>query len=455
MDRQVWVITHSDLDGMCAGAIVKSVYPNATPMITNYGKFRSLYRIKPGDLVFITDFTLDLPEYQRLLSKGIEVVWIDHHEANYELLYEQDATTRDIPGIRRNDYCGAALTWMYFHPNMPAEMMPTIVKLTNDYDLWKFVDPRTKDMSYGLGLWDVRPGIRSGDLFWKDVLSNDPTKLNLVLKYGEHIRKYVEFRDETYCKDLAYYTTLQTPEGPKKLVAMAIRAGNSSVFDRTNKDGLDAVFTGQYVANIQRYRCSMYSPDNIKPILEIVKMFGGGGHPNAAGFQTDVYPIPTPEQKTPTAIDEAIAPYQKLLEMRRNSIILRQWCDRNSSISMKAEAFHVKDFAGFPTIAINHQFLPDVLAVSTTASDCINAETSLVAKIYLGFCMTNSGWFRCCAYPTDGSTSLDSIKDKIRRCCPDCSDTLTELEGGIWWYQRDCPVRPPISAPANQQQARM
>lgn len=451
MERQVHIFSHSDWDGILSAAIVKERYPYAQVTLTNYGKSRNLYRVKPGDIVFVTDFTLTFDEFQRLKQKGAEIHWIDHHKANYDLLYAQGW---QCPGIRRDDYCGAALTWMYLHPNVPIEAMPDIVKLCNDYDLWLFKDPRTKDFAQGMGLWDTRPGVKTGDDFWAAMLSKDDTKLKLVLKFGAHIRNYVEMMQDTYCADCAYYTAIATPMGQKNILALTIRAGNSSVFDRMDKSKVDAVFTGQYVANIGHYRCSMYSPDNIKPILPIVQMFGGGGHPNAAGFQSDKYPLPLPELKDPVPLEEALEPYKNLYNTRQRSCILQQWWDRSCSITLRAEGFHT-EFLNFPVLAVNHQFLPDVVHVASTAINIINQETSVPAKYFLGWVVVNTGWTRCCVYPTDTSVSTDEILDALKQVNPEAAKTAITDFGGLWWYQKGIPVRPPIFAPSPTQQARM
>ena len=440
MDRTVWCLCHTDLDGACSGAIVKQAYPNAWVHMTNYGRSRPIYKVKPGDLVFVTDFTLTLDEFLRLKQKGADIVWIDHHAANVK---EIVANGFDCPGIRRDDYCGAALTWMYLHQNLPPEAMPEPIKLVNDYDLWKFEDPRTKAFSYGCGLWDIRPGNPAGDGFWSKLLSNDDTLFKLIIKYGSHIQEYVELMQDTYCNDLAYYTTIPTPMGPKNILALTVRAGNSSVFDRMDKEKVDALFTGQYVANIGKYRCSMYSPDNVKEILPIVQMFGGGGHPKAAGWQPNNFPIPPPQLKPYKDLKTVLAGYEKLNSIKQASVILKQWVNRASSITLRAQYFH-SEFGNFPALCVNHQYLPDLLAVSTTASDCINPKTSVPAKVYLGWVMTNTGWYRCCVFPTDTTTSLDEIKAEIMRLNPEAERTLYSDGKGWWWYQRDIPVRPPI-----------
>jgi hypothetical protein len=261
---------------------------------------------------------------------------------------------------------------------------------------------------------------------------------------------------DTYCADCAYYTTIPSPQGPKNILAMTVRAGNSSVFDRMDKSKLDATFTAQYVANIGLYRCSMYSPDNVKNIIPLVKMLDrdGGGHPGAAGFSGINYPLPLPTLKAPKPIDEVIAMYDKLVTMRKESVVLKQWFDRSASITVRASFFHA-EVAGMESVCVNYQFLPDLLPVISTNTQAINQSKSIPIRAYFSWVMTNTGWIRCCMYPADSSITVDQIAEAVKKEYPDAESTLTKIYGGVWWYTRDLPIRPPIDPNRLQSQARM
>lgn len=439
--QPVWCFCHSDLDGVCSGAVVRQKYPNASVLLCNYGKPIPIYKCKPGDLVYVTDFSFPYNDFMRLKQKGCEIIWIDHHEANYQQLANAGWSCE---GIRRNDYCGAALTWMYLHPAMDPEQMPQAIKFVNDYDLWqyKFGD-KTKDFSIGIGLWDMRPGNRIGDALWKDLLSSDSSpRMELILKYGNHIRQYIELWQDTLCKDLAYKTTIQTKEGAKKILALTVRAGNSSVFDNMDKSDVDAVFQAQFIGNIGKFRCSMYSPDNVKEILPIVQEFGGGGHPKAAGFQFNSWPLPVPELKDPPNLKEAMKGYIELERIRNSSVILKQWISKACNITMRVTGFHAA-FGGTPCLAFNHYCLFDMLPVANLATDCIDPDTQAAAKMYIGFVQTNCGWYRCSAYPTDTSTTIAEILETVKKSNPDADRTAEIIHDGVWWYTRDVPVKLP------------
>lgn len=442
-------IAHSDLDGLCAAAVVKQQIPDARIIITNYKKTIRVDKIKPGDIVYVTDFSLSKEVFEIIKNKPCRIIWIDHHESAIKQL---TAEGWSCEGIRRTDYSGTALTWMYFNPDKTFDQAPDFIKLVNWYDLWQHdKDPRVRPFSYGVGLWDTRPGYMSGDKFWNKMFSNEfgDKLLSNIVKFGTTIQKYIESYHAALCKDLAYRTMLDTKNGPKKVVAMAIRPGNSSVFEGFSTSDDDAVFTGQYFpGEIKQYKCSMYSPDNKKEILDIACMFGGGGHPTAAGFTLPRYPLNYPPLSTPAPLEESVQMYEKLNMMRKESPILLKYAGRSNSITSRVIGWHTK-FEGFRAIAFNHHYIPEMLPVLPTSVECIDEESGDVAELYVGFAMTNSGYFRCCAYPTSTSTKVEDVlttlQNKHMRDLNGEVYNFKLINGGVWWYQPEEPIHIPIN----------
>lgn len=446
---QVHCVTHADLDGLTAGAVVKQYYPDAYVIITNYGKQLHLNKFKPGDTVFVTDFSLSKEVFDILADKKIRIIWIDHHKSAIDDLQAQGW---NCEGIRRTDYSGAALTWMYFNPDKTFEQAPDFIKLVNWYDLWQHdKDPRVRAFSYGSGLWDIRPGYVQGGKFWNAMFSSSygDHMLGLVLKYGSDIQKYVETYQDALCKDLAYRVPLSTQNGMRTLLAMAIRPGNSSTFERQDVTGVDALFTCQYVAgDVQKYRCGVYSPDNVKEILDVALGFGGGGHPTAAGFTFPRFPIAYPQRTKPMPLHDAVKMYDDIYRMRLASPIITKYSDRSNSISAKIYGWH-SELEGFKVMVFNHHYIPEMLPIIPMSTECINPEDGTVADLYIGYVMTNSGLFRCCAYPS--STSVDMthvlavLQNKHMKDIDEDCYKYTLINGGIWWYQPNEPVAIPIN----------
>ena len=123
MEEQVLIITHSkDNDGHFSGAIsqyfeekirgtktenvsyLRWSYGDKNPDITELSKFNRIY---------VLDLTLDfsIMDFLAREYKG-SVIWIDHHQANYEKL--PDYIHNLIPGIRNSDFAACINTWYWW-----------------------------------------------------------------------------------------------------------------------------------------------------------------------------------------------------------------------------------------------------------------------------------------------------------------------------------------------------
>lgn len=445
----VWCISHCDLDGHGAAAIVKQQYPEASVIITNYNKPIRLERIRPGDIVYVTDFSLSIDTFRMLENKKCRIIWIDHH---ISAIQELTAQGWNCEGIRNTEYSGTALTWMYFNPNKTFDQAPYFVKLINWYDLWQHdKDPNIRPFQYGVGLWDTRPGYFVGDRFWNDLYSNvnGDKLLQNIIRHGKLIQEYSVRYQKLLCKDLAYRTTLTNSTiGNRTIMAMATRAGNSSVFENMDLTGIDATFVGQFMAGqSNQFRCSMYSPDNVKPILDIVQQFGGGGHPTAAGFSSRQYPLNYPEPKAPIPLATIVEEYEQLRKLRVSSPILMKYADKSNGITSRVCGWQTTLDNKYKCLAFNCPYLPEMLHVMPTSVDCMDMTTGDIADLYVGFTMTNSGFFRCCACPTSSSVDMSQVLQDLQAIH---MKQLTEhvynfklINGNVWWYAPEMPVSLP------------
>ena len=445
----VHVIGHADLDGMTAAAIVKQQFSNASVIITNYNKPIHTNKFKPGDSVFVVDFSLPLEVFRDLKSRGLRIVWIDHHVTAIEQLKAQGW---DCEGIRMTEYSGAALTWMYFNPGKSFDNAPDVIKLVNWYDLWQHdKDPRVRPFNYGAGLWDLRPGYVAGEKFWNTMFSvgDGDRFLANVVKHGAVIQEYIETQQRILCEDLAYRTEFNSnTRGKLNIMAMAIRPGNSSIFENMDLSGIDATLTSQYIGGTSKmYRCSVYSPDGVKEIIDIAQQFGGGGHPTAAGFSCPQFPLEYPVCKTPPPIAEAIAKYQKLSDLREKSAVLLRFANRGNGITSRVCGWH-SNIEGIKCIAFNYFYLPEMLPSIPTSVEIID-DTGNVPDLYVGYVMTNCGYFRCCAYPTSKGVDINKMLETLQGAFMKRMDNICYkcelLNGGIWWYSTEPPIHIPIN----------
>ena len=444
----VHVISHNDLDGLCAAAVVKQNFPQASVIITNYNKPIHTNKFKAGDTLFVTDFSLPFELFMDLRKRGLRIVWIDHHVSAINQLTQQGW---NCEGIRRTDYSGAMLTWMYFNPDRGFEVAPDVIKLVNWYDLWQHdKDPRIRPFNYGAGLWDLRPGYIAGDKFWNTMFSTGVGDkfLENVVKHGATIQEYVETLQKILCDDLAYHTQLKTEKGMRELMGMCIRPGNSSVFEHMDLHNIDATFTCQYLGGSARmYRCSVYSPDSKKEILDIAQQFGGGGHPTAAGFSSTQFPFDYPVCKTPPKLTDTIAKYQKLYDLREKSTILMRYANRGNGLTSRICGWH-SNIEGIKCLAFNYYYLPEMISMIPTSMEIID-DAGDVPDLYVGYVMTNCGYYRCCAYPTSKSVDLDSMLQKLQGAYMKKLDEVCYkcelINDGIWWYAKEPPIHIPIN----------
>ena len=83
-----------------------------------------------------------------------------------------------------------------------------------------------------------------------------------------------------------------------------------------------------------------------------------------------------------------------------------------------------------------------------TNIDCMDPDTGEIAELYVGYVMTNSGYFRCCACPTSTSVDMMKVLDRLQ------SDNMKNLtadaynfkiiNGNVWWYSTTVPVKIPV-----------
>lgn len=429
MDNTVTCICHVDMDGFASAAIVRRRHPGCQIIYANYGRDIPLWKIQAGSTIYVVDFSLLYEEFVKLQSQGFNIIWIDHHINNYSTIEGKGFT---CAGIRDDSHCGAYLTWKYLFPN---EEIPHAINLVNDYDLWQFKYETTLAFSYGMGIFDTRPTSPSGCI-WQELLNKNTTKLTQIIELGKPIQQYTELRNKISCEDLAYIVHVNQ----KPIWFANIKQTNSMFFDSVDKSKVDGVMLGQWFSDVGKYRCSVYSPDNIKEVYEIAASFGGGGHPKASGFTSSELPVARPETKDQKDINTVVNKYCELSKLADKSSIVKQCCAKAASITLKANAFF-SSLDDTPCIAINHPYLPDVFPIIPYCFDVVNQATGTIAKIAISFVLDNTNRYRVCVKPLDSSVDV-LINSKIYQSIKAQTDgSITEINGYLWYYTKELPVK--------------
>lgn len=258
----------ADLDGHCAGAIVKRKHPEIELIGINYGDESPIF--EANEQVIMVDFTLQPFEKMIELSRKVNLTWIDHHKTALE---EAEIHGFDCMGIRDLSRSGCELTWKYFFPEFE---MPKAVRLLGRYDVWDHSNPHTMPFQWGMRMFDTDP---SNDGVWVNVFEHDDF-VHDVIENGELLLEYRDNDNRKYAGACAFETELDG----LNCIAINRMLTNSQLFD-------SVFMAGQHDAMIAfgwrkgKWNVSMYTTKDSIDVSTVCKNHGGGGHKQAAGFQ--------------------------------------------------------------------------------------------------------------------------------------------------------------------------
>lgn len=247
-----------------------------------------------GSPMFILDFSYSREILLEMKQRHPDLVVLDHHKTSAETLKGLDFAVFDM------DSSGAVMAWRHFHPGLD---VPEFFLYIQDRDLWRFAKP----MSYNVSL-----GLRSYPL---DFRTWD--RLNLINKIeslavdGAVIRRSVDqaigfmvertrfaafdMRTEnpniTFLPESEFSFVVESWKRPDDLVYIVpvvnATVHFSEVGEALLKECPNAKFAAYYfdrgngirqwgLRSREGFFCSW-----------IAQRFGGGGHAQAAGFETD------------------------------------------------------------------------------------------------------------------------------------------------------------------------
>jgi oligoribonuclease NrnB/cAMP/cGMP phosphodiesterase (DHH superfamily) len=268
----------------------------ASGWITNhYHKLRNttieLYPIQHGtpiDLnrlenkrVIMCDYS-PKPEVLEQIEKVVsKILILDHHKTAQDALKDKPYAVFDM------GKSGAGLTWEYFFPNL---QIPAFIQMIQDRDLWTWKIPESRNLT--AGLFTLCEAAKSDDftgLFAVfDGLFSDKSNFDFCLKLGEIVSKAnlskANFLADTHSKRVDNYNGLRV---------CIVNCSSELTSDVGNilssMDSIDFAVMWKYNHPNQEYYVSLRSSNKVD-VSAIAKSFGGGGHPNASGFCTQINP---------------------------------------------------------------------------------------------------------------------------------------------------------------------
>lgn len=260
----------SDLDGICSAAIVKKFIPDCQLIGTDYDDDFALCMTQEmkNTNIYVVDFSFPISIMYQMQYYANNLIWIDHHISAMTDAEKEKFVCR---GIRLVGKAACELTWEWFSH----EMIPHAVYLLGRYDVWD-LSPRV--INFQLGMKSL-PDMSPIHEIWNDLLQADSdTVINRLKRAGSTIHRYLAVQEKRIL-DSVFEITF---EGLRTIAANTPQTQNLDLAYYPHKHDLMLSFiyrNGQWNVSL---RCKKPEVD----CASIAKKYGGGGHRQAAGFQT-------------------------------------------------------------------------------------------------------------------------------------------------------------------------
>lgn len=234
-----------------------------------------------GREVYFLDYCPEPDELQSYVKLAQSVVVLDHHKSSKEACEKFDFSSMPLNhrlGLFFDmDRSGAAMAWDYFHPD--ARRRPALVDYVQDRDLWQWKLSNSRTVNAALGSYT------HGDFaHWSSVATMCDHNLPRALYEGAAIER-------SRAIDIAAYkaNAMRGSFAGHKGVPIVNVAGNivSDLLSELATKDFFAVGWSQMSDGVFRY--SLRSIGDFD-VAAIALKWGGGGHKNAAGFNSALPP---------------------------------------------------------------------------------------------------------------------------------------------------------------------
>ena len=237
--------------------------------------------------VYVVDFSLSLEGMRALRAQATNLTWIDHHASSVPLLPRLGFGTIDI------STCGAVLTWRTLFPDQP---MPPILPYVEDKDLWRWLLPDSRAVAAGLA--KAFAGLKFDTILDADPAAMAELGRPELAKQAERVRAII-----TGGRPLSDAYGIPGVRG----FALLVNHDQNEIAELACQSEADGGLGFDLaVLYFQRKDGSWVHSLRSTTVdcAAIASRYGGGGHPNSAGYVAPdpVLPVPTTnavEKKAP------------------------------------------------------------------------------------------------------------------------------------------------------------
>ena len=233
--------------------------------------YAAKYQEDPPDVlgceVYIVDFSYKKPVLVEMAEAAHHITIIDHHKTALEDLVDLPANVRAIFNM---GHSGAMLVWKYFYGHREP---PQLLKHIEDRDLWKFALPGTREIQaalfsypYDFAVWD-----------------------ELMAEPVENLRIEGVAIERKHHKDI--HELLLSTKRNLRIGGVVVPAANLPYTMSSDAGNLmveGQPFAACYTDTKEGRVFSLRSKKDGLDVSNIAKLYGGGGHRNAAGFKVSL-----------------------------------------------------------------------------------------------------------------------------------------------------------------------
>ena len=344
MEKKAIIVHHIDADGYCAGywaamtAIdMHNIDPEKITTISyNYGeyernpeRFEALENVDKNTIVYVVDIMLPESLMEALYEKADRLVWHDHHGTSIERMHNYNPELcNSIDGIRIDGVAASELACLYWQHYNTAQLItagisnghidiaelnhlhsgerfdgyiPDGTFYVSDNDTWSHTNKKSKVFAALMRkVLNGRPVLNWYTLAPYFDSRCYPDEFNkIIYDMAEQVYN-VEVRQMKELASKAYEAVLLVPingltEVGDVYTALMIDSEkfNSEMFDYIPEElkGKSDLFVKHNIDSEGIHHHTLYKGDSAKAkdihCGKICTVFGGGGHPGAAGFTSD------------------------------------------------------------------------------------------------------------------------------------------------------------------------